>query len=50
MRDFSSRILSHVVASMTSGFDLSIATSIAPVEALSGTITRVHVLPPSSVM
>ncbi len=49
MRDFSSRILSHVVASMTSGLDLLIVTSIAPVAVLSGTITRVHVAPPSSV-
>ena len=49
MRDFSSRILSHVVASMMSGFVLLIVTSIAPVEALSGTITRVQLAPPSSV-
>ena len=49
MRDFSSRILSHVVASMTSGFVLLIDTSMAPVDALSGTMTRVQLAPPSSV-
>ncbi len=49
MRDFSSRILSHVVASMTSGLVLLIDTSMAPVDEVSGTMTRVHVVPPSSV-
>jgi hypothetical protein len=50
MRDFSSRILSHVVASMMSGFVLLMVTSMAPVEVLSGTMTRVQLAPPSSVM
>jgi hypothetical protein len=49
MRDFSSRTLSQLVASMTSGLVLSMLTSITPVEALSGTITRVQLAPPFSV-